>query len=347
MSLPLAPPLPTADALSVNHIPEGAGWRYEPKWDGFRCIAFREGDEVYLQSKGEKPLSRYFPDVVAELQRLKGRRCILDGELVVPVENRLSFEELQLRLHPAASRVHKLAQGRPALFVIFDLLADERGRSLLDKPFDERRARLERFFARNVPGDVRLALSPSSAEPAVARRWFRATGDGLDGIIAKRADAAYAAGERTAMQKIKNIRSADCVVGGFRYARRQKTVGSLLLGLYDDEDLLHHVGFTSSFGSEDRGALTRRLEQLERRKGRPRGFTGRSPGGPSRWRREVTGEFNALPHELVVEITYDHFSGGRFRHATGFVRWRPDKATRQCRMDEVVASGAQTLRLLE
>lgn len=326
------------DALAATELPQGPEWQYEPKWDGFRCIASR----TELQSKSGQPLGRYFPDIVDALAQLKAARFILDGELVIPVEGDLDFNELQLRLHPAASRVKMLAERHPAVYIVFDLLEDDRGHSLVDQPLRERRRRLEAFAERYFKND-RIRLSPATQKLADARRWLRTMGGGLDGIIAKNLDARYESGERTgSMQKIKDLRSADCVVGGFRYASKGKVVGSLLLGLYGDDGLLHHVGFTSSIPAAEKKELTKKLEALRE----PPGFTGRSPGGPSRWSTERSGEFEPLKPELVVEVQYDHFTGGRFRHGTKLLRWRPDKAPRQCKMSQVEHESRSPLRLI-
>lgn len=331
MKLPLEPPFPPMEALAAPAPPEGAEWQYEPKWDGFRCLAFRDGGEVFLQSKSGQPLARYFPDVAGALAALPPKRFVLDGELAIPIGDHLSFNDLQLRLHPAASRVNKLAAEHPALMVVFDLLVDERGALLTGRPFRERRRRLEEFMAR-LGGTPVLRLSPATTDLAAARRWLRSTGGSLDGIIAKRLDARYESGERSGVvQKIKNLRSADCVVGGFRYAARGRLVGSLLLGLYDEQGLLHHVGFTSSIPAAERKALTAKLEKLRK----PPGFTGNAPGGPSRWSTERSGEWEPLDPKLVVEVQYDHFTGGRFRHGTRLLRWRPDKDPRQCTFRQV------------
>jgi ATP-dependent DNA ligase len=329
------------EALAAEELPRGPEWQYEPKWDGFRCIAFRRGASVELQSKSGQPLGRYFPDVVEALQQLEPKRFTLDGELVIPVNGDLSFNDLQLRLHPAASRVNMLAKQHPALYLVFDLLEDERGASLLNRPLRERRERLELFAEKYFTDSVRL--SPATQNLAEARKWLRTMGGGLDGIIAKDLEAHYQSGERTgAMQKIKDLRTADCVVGGFRYASKGRVVGSLLLGLYGDDGLLHHVGFTSSIAAAERAALTKKLEGLRH----PPGFTGRSPGGPSRWSTERTGEFEPLAPKLVVEVQYDHFTGGRFRHGTKLLRWRPDKAPRQCTMAQVEQEARSPLRLI-
>jgi ATP-dependent DNA ligase len=341
MSLPIKPPLPPMEARSVDELPVGSEWQYEPKWDGFRCIVFRDGDDVYLQSKAGQPLGRYFPDVVESVGKLPARKFVLDGELTIPVKGRLSFDELQLRLHPAASRVKKLADAHPAMFVVFDLLAEEK-KSLLNEPLATRRRALEKFARANFKSKRVINLSPASTELSTAQKWFAKTGSDLDGVIAKRLDAPYASGERTAMVKVKNIRTADCVVGGFRYASSGRVLGSLLLGLYNDDGLLDHVGFTSAFKTEDRKALTKKFEALRK----PPGFTGSAPGGPSRWSTERTGEWEPVDPKIVVEVTYDHFTGGRFRHGTKIVRWRPDKAPRQCTMDQVSGREGKSVALL-
>ncbi len=333
--LPVKPPYPVMDARPVAELPEGAGWQYEPKWDGFRCLAFRDADDIELQAKSGKSLTRYFPDVVAMLKALSAERFIVDSELVIAVKREFSFEQLQLRLHPAESRVRKLANEYPATMILFDLLADEKGESLISTPLQLRRERLEQFFKTYAQGIDRLQLSPATTGAKEARAWFEAAGSALDGIVAKRLDLDYRSGDRTGMVKYKDVRSVDCVVGGFRYLERQKLVGSLLLGLYED-GLLHHVGYTSSISGNERKSLTGRLEALRQ----PPGFTGRSPGGPSRWSSGRSGEWEPLKPELVVEVKYDHFTGGRFRHGTKFIRWRPDKAPRQCTFDQVKAKNA-------
>jgi len=329
------------EALPVEAIPQGPDWQYEPKWDGFRCLAFRDSGDVKLQSKAGKPLNRYFPEMVEALGALDARSFVLDGELAVPADGGFSLDALLQRIHPAASRVKRLAAETPAIFIAFDLLADAQGRSLMALPLQTRRQQLEKFARRYFPGHPGIRLSPSSPSIAQAAKWLKQAGPALDGIIAKRSDSAYRPGERIAMQKVKNYRSADCVVGGFRYGADGKAVGSLLLGLYDD-GLLHHVGFTSGIRASERKALTQKLERLIA----PPGFTGNAPGGPSRWATERTGEWNPLKPKLVVEVCFDHFSGGRFRHGTRLLRWRPDKAPRQCTMDQIRRGGGNVLRLL-
>ena len=325
--LAIRPPLPPMEAKLVEALPSGEGWQFEPKWDGFRCLVFRDGDEVELQSKAERPLGRYFPEIVDLARALPNERFVLDGELVIPVEKILSFEALQLRLHPAESRVRKLAAATPAQLMLFDIL-ELGGKALADAPLAERREALETFHKRARRKD--LLLSPCTTLRATAEDWLAEAGGDLDGVVAKPLDGRYESGER-AMLKVKQMRTADCVVGGFRYAARQPIVGSLLLGLYDAQGKLDHVGFTSSLSADERAALTKRLEALIA----PPGFTGRAPGGPSRWSTDRTGEWEPLEPELVVEVRYDHVTGDRFRHGTKFLRWRPDKAPRQCTMDQL------------
>ena len=337
----LKPPIPPMEARSVEKIPTDDGWQYEPKWDGFRCLVFRDRDKIFLQSKNGQPLARYFPDVLGNVAKLPEHRFVLDGELVIPVGGALSFDELQLRLHPAASRVKKLAAAHPALYIVFDLLAED-GESHLKQNLRERRQSLEKFAQSNLHSAKSIRLSPATTDYKVASGWFRKSGRDLDGVIAKRLDAPYASGERTAAVKVKQIRSVDCIVGGFRYATGKRAIGSLLLGLYGDDSLLHHVGFISGFKALERGALTRKFEQLKK----PPGFTGNAPGGPSRWSTERTGEWEPVAPKIVVEVAYDHFTGGRFRHGTRFLRWRPDKDPRQCTMDQVEHREGKALALL-
>lgn len=328
LELPLRPPLPPMEAKLVESLPEGGGWQYEPKWDGFRCLVFKSGGTVELQSKGVKPLGRYFPEVVETVRAMDADRFVLDGELVIPLDGILSFEALQMRLHPAESRVRRLAGKTPAQLMLFDCLAAD-GRNLSAEPLSVRRDALEALHRRERRTDV--LLSPMTCERDVAQGWLDMAGGALDGVVAKRRDGRYEPGER-AMLKIKQMRTADCVVGGFRYGTGSRTVGSLLLGLFDEEGRLDHVGFTSAFGGEDKSELTRRLEALRG----PPGFTGDAPGGPSRWATERSGEWEPLRHELVVEVRYDHVTGRRFRHGTKFLRWRPDKLPAQCRFDQLL-----------
>jgi ATP-dependent DNA ligase len=338
----LKPPYPPMEARSVLQVPTGDQWQYEPKWDGFRCLVFRTGKGLYLQSKSGRPLARYFPDVVAAVERLPGADFVLDGEIVIPVSGRLSFDELLLRVHPAASRVRTLADLHPAVLVVFDLLADDAGEVLVDQPLSARRPRLERFARRFPSAGGAVRLSPATTDPRRADRWFHDTGGNLDGVIAKRLDLPYRAGERDGMQKVKHRRTADCVVGGYRLAAGLKVIGSLLLGLYDRDGALHHVGFTSSFPHAERAGLTRLVQPYKAASS----FTGRAPGGPSRWSKRDSDEWQPLEPRLVVEVAYDHFTGGRFRHGTTLVRWRADKKPRECTLDQVERTGGSTLDLI-
>ncbi|MDP9128667.1 MAG: ATP-dependent DNA ligase [Pseudomonadota bacterium] len=330
MGSSLTYPLEPMEAKSVSALPQGKNWLYEPKWDGFRCVAFRDGELIQMQSKSGKPLERYFPDIVAALASLKAKKFVVDGELLIQKDTAYSFSELQLRLHPAASRVKKLAAQAPATFMLFDLLGDEKGAATLSLPFAERRARLTDFFARYAKENPRLALSPQVASLTSAESWIKRLKGVIDGLIAKPADAAYQPGQRL-MQKYKFLRTADCVVGGFRYATNSRLLGSLLLGLYTDKGLLDHVGFTSAIPQKDKQKLTQTLKKLIA----PPGFTGRAPSGPSRWSAERSTAWEPLKPELVVEVGFDHVTGGRFRHGTRFLRWRPDKSPLQCTMDQL------------
>jgi ATP-dependent DNA ligase len=317
------------EARLVDELPHEPGWQFEPKWDGFRCVAFGAGDEVELRAKSGKTLSRYFPDVVAMLRPFAPNRFVLDGELAIPLGNMLSFDALQARLHPAESRVRKLAAETPAIFILFDCLMTVDGTSLIAAPLTNRRAALEAFI-KSTKGKSAMRLTPYTRDYREADKWLSRAGGALDGVVAKRLDGAYQPGER-AMLKVKLLRTADCVVGGFRYEQASREVGSLLLGLYNDEGKLDHVGFTSSIANADRKRLTEKLEALVE----PPGFTGDAPGGPSRWSTERTGEWEPLRPELVVEVRYDHTTGDRFRHGTKLMRWRPDKAPEQCTFDQL------------
>jgi ATP-dependent DNA ligase len=341
VSLPLKKSYAPMEALPATELPEGKEWQYEPKWDGFRCLAFRDAEKVDLQSKSGKPLTRYFPELAATLLALKAKTFVLDGEIVIPVDGQLSFDELLMRIHPAASRVLKLSQEHPCVFIVFDLLLDEKGKSLVELPLEKRRSQLERLAKTNFGENAAIRLSPVTAELALARKWFH-MGVGLDGIVAKRKDLAYQTGERTGMQKIKKQRTADCVVGGFRYLEKKKEVGSLLLGLYNAEGLLDHVGFSSSISAEERPMLTKKLEKLVE----PPGFTGKAPGGLSRWSTKHSMEWQPLKPKLVAEVQFDHFTGGRFRHGTRFLRWRPEKEPRECTMKQVKRENKSALDLL-
>ena len=342
MSLPLGYPYSPMEAESVPALPAGPQWQYEPKWDGFRCLAFRDGDAVRIQSKAGKPLGRYFPDVVEDVAALEPRRFVLDGEIVIPVDGRLSFDELLLRVHPAESRVRTLVAAHRARLVVFDFLVDERGRSLVGLSLAERRARLEAFAARYFPKAGNIELSQASRRVGTAKRWLAGgTGD-LDGVVAKRLDLPYRPGERDGMVKVKRRRTADCVVGGYRYASKGGGIGSLLLGLYDEEGRLHHVGVSASFTAARRKELIEELAPLREhaREGHPwlswlegveSSVAGqRMPGGLSRWSAGKDLSWEPLRPERVVEVGYDAMEGDRFRHTAQFRRWRPDRTPDSC-----------------
>ena len=321
------------EARSVDEIPVGDIWQYEPKWDGFRCLLSRSDKSVSLTSKSGQDLTRYFPDVAAAAMLLPERTFVLDGELVVPVGKTFSFDALLQRIHPAASRIQRLAAETPASLIAFDLL--RRGNAdLTSLSLGERRPMLEQFAARCFKLTV-FRLSPASRKITEARRWLRLAGGGSDGVIAKRLDLPYQSGNREGMQKIKRHRSADCVIGGFRFGERaqagRKVVGSLLLGLYDGDGLLHHVGFCSGLKSDEKPALTRKLKAIVSE----HSFTGSVPGGPSRWSTKRSSQWVPVRPKYVVEVSYDHFTAGRFRHGTSLLRWRPDKKPRQCTMEQL------------
>ena len=331
IALPIKPPYPPMEAKLADEIPRGDKWLYEHKWDGFRCLAFRKGKQVLLQSKAGQPLGRYFPEVVAALQELRPQRFVLDGELVILRDEVLSFDDLLMRIHPAASRVKKLSESTPATYLVFDLLVDEKGKQLVEEPLCERREWLEQFV-KSLGEQKSVRLSPASRDFPTAKKWLtELAATGFDGVVAKDLDCGYASGDRSAMRKIKRIRTCDCVVGGFRYASKGGEVGSLLLGLYDDDGKLNHVGFSSSFAAPER----KKLKALLKPYMGGSGFTGHAPGGPSRWSTERSGEWQALNPKLVCEVRYDHFSGGRFRHGTNFLRWRPEKKPRTCTYEQV------------
>jgi ATP-dependent DNA ligase len=342
MSLPLPVDYAPMEADTAREIPTGPEWEYEPKWDGFRCLAFRDGANVHIMSKSGQPLARYFPEIKAALLSLVAKKFVLDGELIVAHERTLNFDALLQRIHPAESRIKKLSEETPATLMVFDLLVNERGVDLTTHPLDERRSELEQFANTYLDGQDRIRLSPRTRDFDVAKSWFKRMAGPLDGVIAKRVDRPYASGERKSMLKIKNLRTADCVVGGFRYGTKDRLVGSLLLGLYNDSGLLDHVGFTSGLAAAEKPALTKRLESLIE----PPGFTGSAPGGPSRWSTERSGEWEPLAPKLVVEVQYDHFSGNRFRHGTKLLRWRPEKRPQDCKLSQVRKESESPLTLL-
>jgi ATP-dependent DNA ligase len=315
------------EAKLVEQLPDDTGWQFEPKWDGFRALVLRDGDRIELVSKSGKPLARYFPEIVDLIAGLPDRRLLLDGELILPVDDVLSFDALQARLHPAASRIARLSTETPAQLMLFDCLY--RGNEdLREAPLTLRRAALERFHAASTrPG---LLLSPCTPDRAVAADWLARSGGALDGVVAKRLDEPYRHGER-AMLKVKQHRTADCVVGGIRRVKAGDGVASLLLGLYDAEGQLHHVGFTSAIPAAERQVLAAKVAPLLGGSG----FTGKAPGGPSRWNRGEESPWEPLRPELVVEVLYDQVTTDRFRHGTAILRWRPDKAAEQCTLDQL------------
>jgi ATP-dependent DNA ligase len=315
--LPLKPPIKPQLARAAKELPEGDGWRFEPKWDGFRTIVFRDGAEVYLQSRNGKPMNRYFPEVIPQVQALAGQRLVLDGELIVVVDGIQEFDLLGQRIHPAKSRVEMLAEKYPAAFVAFDLLAED-DEVLMDLPYLERRARLEQVTRPPVQ------LTPMAEDREGAAGWL--TGHS-EGVIAKRAEAAYQPGERTAMSKIKRVRTADVVVQAFRMGKEPGTVGSLILGLYDDDDNLRVVGHTSGFTAKQKRELLGLLE--------PYRTYEQGAGEPSRWKSDEELVWEGLRPELVCEIAFDHITGNRIRHGAKFQRWRPDKQPDECRLEQL------------
>ncbi|MGH9736411.1 MAG: ATP-dependent DNA ligase [Candidatus Acidiferrales bacterium] len=341
MSLPLPKTYAPMEAQPAEDLPEGPDWHYEPKWDGFRCLAFRDGSRIELESKAGKPLTRYFPELVDALKSIRAKQFVLDGEILIPIDGNPSFDDLLMRIHPAASRIAKLSRETPSVYIVFDLLVAENAKKLVGQPLRERRRALDNFAKKFLIKDDRIRLSPVTKDVAMARKWFH-MGTGLDGIVAKRDDLPYQTGERTGMQKIKKQRTADCVVGGFRYLEKKPLVGSLLLGLYDGKGKLNHVGFTSSIHDEDRASLTKKLKSLIK----PPGFTGKAPGGLSRWSTKRSMEWEPLDPKLVVEVQFDHFTGGRFRHGTKFLRWREDKKPLACTMEQVRRENKSALNLL-
>ena len=322
------------EARSVDDIPQGPEWQYEPKWDGFRCILVRDADDVAMLSKSGENLKRYFPEIVSAALDLKSKKFTLDGEIVVPIEDEFSFDDLLQRIHPAASRVKTLAAKTPALYLAFDLLKEGK-KDLAANPLSERRPLLEDFATKRLGDSALFKLSPASLVFKDAKLWLQSAGGGSDGVIAKRLDLPYQAGNREGMQKIKRYRSADCVIGGFRYATKtlagRKVAGSVLLGLYDADGLLHHVGFSSAIKAKDKPGMTDKLEKIASK----RSFSGKAPGGPSRWSTRRSSQWTPVRPKYVLEVSYDHFTGGRFRHGTSILRWRSDKRPDQCTMDQV------------
>jgi ATP-dependent DNA ligase len=337
LPIPLPIPFPPMEATRAGQLPPGDDWQFEPKWDGFRALVFRSGEQIVLQSKSGQPLARYFPELIKEFAKLKQKSFVLDGEIVISVDGRLSFDDLLMRIHPAASRIAKLSAETPAMYFAFDLLYQSTGKKklLVKTPLYERRQCLEIFF-RKAAASSSIKLTPATRERKTASQWFRKWGAmGLDGVIAKKVNEPYHSGDRKGMVKVKNLKTADCVVGGFRYATGSRMIGSLLLGLYDSEGKLNHVGFTSSFTPQERKQLKKILEPMRGGKG----FSGRAPGGPSRWSTERSGEWEPVNPFLVCEVRYDYFSQQRFRHGTKFLRWRPDKKPKMCTLDQVATTG--------
>ena len=341
MNLAVNPPVLPMLAKRVGELPPGEGWIFEPKWDGFRTLIFRDGDDVFIQSRDEKPLNRYFPELIAPLKAQLPKRCVLDGEIVIATPEGLEFDTLQMRLHPAETRVKKLALETPASVVFFDLLC-EGNKSLCETPFAERRDRLERLLADAEPP---LHLTPATRERTTAADWFRRfEGAGLDGVVAKAADGTYQPNKRV-MLKVKHERDCDCVVAGFRWHKTggKTKVGSLLLGLYDDNGNLEHVGVCASFTDVKRQELVKFLAPYRKKAldGHPwrdwADWSGgqRMPGATSRWNRGKDLSWEPLRIERVCEVAYDHLQGDRFRHATTFLRWRPDKPPSECRYDQL------------
>jgi ATP-dependent DNA ligase len=343
MKLPIDPPISPMLAKLVRELPEGEEYVYEPKWDGFRCIVFRDGDEVELGSRNERPMTRYFPELVEAMKRELPERCVLDGEIVIATEHGLDFDLLQLRLHPAASRVNKLAKETPSSFVAFDMLAID-DEDLREKPFKARRAALERALKKARPP---IRITPATTDPDRAREWFdRFEGAGLDGVVAKATSLPYLPDQR-AMFKVKHERTCECVVAGYRTHKDGDGVGSLLLGLYDDDGVLHHVGVASSFAAPLRRQLAEELEpyRADALKNHPWGEWAnaqahehsRMPGGMNRWNAKKDMSWEPIRAELVVEVAYEHLQGDRFRHNARFRRWRPDREPGSCTYSQLDA----------
>ncbi|MBW3563208.1 MAG: ATP-dependent DNA ligase [Acidobacteria bacterium] len=325
-------PLPPMEASRSESIPEGSEWAFEPKWDGFRAIVFRSGDDVVIQSKSSRPLGRYFPELVEIFRSVRRDAFVLDGEIIIESDGAISFDDLLLRLHPAESRVKKLAREIPARFIAFDLLCNGRGEKndFRTRSYDLRRAALEKESGKWPSG---IDLTPSTTDRETAKKWFEdLSSEGLDGVMAKLRSMPYRSGERDGMVKVKNFRSVDCVVGGYRL-RGDGTLGSLLLGLYDDEDRLQYVGHTSALPEKSRKETQKLLDGLRDEPA----FEGRVPEAENRWTQKKSNEWVPLRPDLVCEVRYDHYSQGRFRHGSKFMRWRPDKAPEQCRLEQVTA----------
>jgi ATP-dependent DNA ligase len=328
----LKPPVEPMEAKTVAKIPRGTEWLYEPKWDGFRCIAFRDGADIALQSKAGQPLERYFPELVDAVLNLKAPRFVLDGEIFIERDGGLDFDALLQRIHPAPSRIQRLSKETPAAFAVFDIL-DDGSHEYAQRLLHDRRAALETFAAKQFSKAGSVALSPATRDAAQAQKWLEGGIARFDGVIAKRLDMPYRFGERDAVVKIKRIYTADCVIGGYRLTKDDKTIGSLLLGLYDDEGLLHLVGFVGSMSTAERARAKELLEPITGGSG----FTGAKPGGVSRWGSRDT-EWHPVKPSLVVEVQFDRVTGSRFRHGAKLVRWRPDKDPRQCTMEQMLTA---------
>ncbi|MBA4181822.1 MAG: ATP-dependent DNA ligase [Anaerolinea sp.] len=342
LTTPFQPPLQPMLAKLTDSIPDGEGWLYEPKWDGFRCILFFDGSEIFLQSRDSKPLGRYFPELEDQLPKVLPGPVVLDGEIVIMGAKGLDFDALQLRLHPAASRVKMLAGQTPAAFVAFDMLADG-DEDLRERPFAGRRARLETALGKAQPP---LHLTPATTSASTAQDWFeRFEGAGFDGVIAKRLDGPYQPGKR-AMAKIKHLRTVDCVVGGYRWNRGEEglAVGSLLLGLHDEAGSLNYVGHTSSFKADEKRALATALAPLVTDDEGDGFGQGRTPGGQTRWTTGKDTSWVRIRPELVCEVTFDYLQGERFRHAATFRRWRNDKPPASCTFNQLAATVPYELR---
>jgi ATP-dependent DNA ligase len=337
VNLPVGPPVPPMLAKLQEELPRGEGWLYEPKWDGFRAIVFRDGGDVYIQSRDTRPFNRYFPELPPVFEDCLAKRCVVDGEIVLAGPDGLDFDSLQLRLHPAESRVRMLAAEIPSSFVAFDILAI-RDRDLRDQPLAKRRAELEKMLPEGFatePGKTQVFLTPQTDDPDEAERWFDTFGPlGLDGVIAKQSSLKYVPGERV-MVKVKKIKAADCVVVGYRLSKTRDGIGSLLLGLYDDNGVLHFVGHTSSFKADERRRLLQELQPLVKKTPSMAETGGRHPGGGSRWTGGKEAPWVELKPKLVVEVRYDKMQGERFRHATRLLRWRDDKRPGECTFEQV------------
>lgn len=319
MTLPLEPPIAPQLAKSAKELPDGDGWVYEPKWDGFRTIVFRDGDEIYLQSRNGKPMNRYFPEVIEQVQQMESQRLVLDGEIIVVVDGVQEFDLLGQRIHPAESRVRMLSEQWPAAFVAFDLLA-ENDDVLLELPYRERRERL--LGAVGAPVEV----TPATDDREAAATWLTGASEG---VVAKEAGSSYKPGERVGMAKIKRVRTADLVVAAFRFGKEEGVVGSLILGAYDDGGELHVVGHTSGFKAKEKRELIHKLEPYRTHE--------RGSGEPSRWKSDEELVWEGLRPELVVEVNFDHITGNRIRHGAKFVRWREDKEPRECTLEQLRA----------